>query len=223
VLHLVYLKFAVKSATRVVQRKFPASPLANPLSSDWPRNQMTSCPNASFSTGVAGNNKRFAAQIARLTPLSVRRRCLCRYVRHIVHARGHNVATCRFETLIDLPVAEAWRALRQFGAADRLFAPVITHCALEGDIRTVTFGNGAIVRERLVTCDDGTRRLVYCVVGGSFEFHSSSLQAEPESDGRCRVVWLTDFLPGTRGEVVGPLVEQGGRSLKRNLESAACG
>jgi hypothetical protein len=136
---------------------------------------------------------------------------------------GYSVATYRFETLIDLPVAEAWRALRQFGAADRLFAPVITRCELDGDIRTVTFGNGAIVRERLVTCDEGARRLVYSVTGGSFEFHSASLQLEPETDSRCRVVWLTDFLPEARGEVVGPLVEQGGRSLKHNLESAARG
>jgi hypothetical protein len=133
---------------------------------------------------------------------------------------GYNVATYRFETLINLPVAEAWRALRQFGAADRLFAPVITRCALEGDIRTVTFGNGAIVQERLITCDESARRLVYCVTGGSFEFHSALLQLEPVTDRRCRVVWLTDFLPETRGEVVGPLVEQGGRSLKRSLESS---
>jgi hypothetical protein len=133
------------------------------------------------------------------------------------------VATYRFEALIDLPVTEVWRALRQFGAGDRLFAPVITECALEGEVRTVTFANGAIVRERLVTCDEGARRLVYGVVGGSFEFHSASLQAEPVTDTRCRVIWITDFLPEARGQVVGPLVEQGGRSLKRNLESAVPG
>jgi Polyketide cyclase / dehydrase and lipid transport len=133
------------------------------------------------------------------------------------------VSTYRFEALIDLPVMEVWRALRQFGAADRLFAPVITECALEGEVRTVTFANGAIVRERLVTCDEGARRLVYGVVGGSFEFHSASLQAEPVTDTRCRVIWITDFLPEARGQVVGPLVEQGGRSLKRNLESAVPG
>jgi Polyketide cyclase / dehydrase and lipid transport len=136
---------------------------------------------------------------------------------------GDNVGTYRFEALIDLPVAEAWRALREFGGADRLFAPVIARCVLEGDIRTVTFGNGAVVRERLITCDENGRRLVYCVIGGSFEFHSASLQLEPETDSSCRVIWLTDFLPETRGEVVGPLVEQGGRSLKRNLESTAHG
>jgi hypothetical protein len=133
------------------------------------------------------------------------------------------VASYRFETLIDLSAAEAWRALRQFGAADRLFAPVITQCALEGDVRTVTFANGSIVRERLITCDESARRLVYGVTGGSFEFHSASLQLEPVTDTRCRVIWVTDFLPQARGEVVGPLVEQGGRSLKRNLESAARG
>jgi Polyketide cyclase / dehydrase and lipid transport len=136
---------------------------------------------------------------------------------------GCQMATYRFETLIDLPIAEAWRALRQFGAADRLFAPVITQCALEGDVRTVTFANGAIVRERLVTCDEDARRLVYGVTGGSFEFHSASLHLEPVTETRCRVIWITDFLPETRGEIVGPLVEQGGRSLKRNIESAARG
>jgi Polyketide cyclase / dehydrase and lipid transport len=142
---------------------------------------------------------------------------------HIIHSRGRNVASYRFETLIDLPVAEAWRALRQFGAADRLFAPVITQCALEGDVRTVTFGNGAVVRERLVTCDESALRLVYGVTGGSFDFHSASLQLEAVTDVRCRVIWITDYLPDTRGAVVGPLVEQGGRSLKRNLESAVRG
>jgi hypothetical protein len=58
-----------------------------------------------------------------------------------------------------------------------------------------------------------------------FEHHSASMEIVPEGAERCRFVWISDFLPNERMEVVAALVEQGSQALVRNLEadSAAIG
>lgn len=52
-----------------------------------------------------------------------------------------------------------------------------------------------------------------------FEHHSASMQIRRIDDTSCLFVWVSDFLPDARIEVVQPLVEQGARALARNLES----
>jgi hypothetical protein len=51
------------------------------------------------------------------------------------------------------------------------------------------------------------------------------MEIVPEGAERCRFVWISDFLPNERMEVVAALVEQGSQALVRNLEadSAAIG
>jgi hypothetical protein len=59
------------------------------------------------------------------------------------------------------------------------------------------------------------------VVEGGFSHHSASMQIVPDGEGRCRFVWISDFLPNAAGAMVGPLMEAGAQALKRNLEAAA--
>lgn len=131
------------------------------------------------------------------------------------------MATIRYEQPIAVPAETAWEALRQADHADRLFAPVLVGCTMQGDTRTVTFANGLVVGEQIVTIDDAERRLAYHVLGEMFDHHSASMQILPIDDGNCRFIWIIDFLPEDRAETVQPLVTQGSGALARNIEAGA--
>ena len=129
------------------------------------------------------------------------------------------MATIWWEEPIALPADTAWAALREVGRAHELFAPVLTAAALDGEVRTVTFANGMTVRERIVARDEQRRRLCYAVLDDMFEHHSASMQLVPVDANHCRFVWISDFLPDERAQMVRPLVEQGAHALRANLEN----
>jgi Polyketide cyclase / dehydrase and lipid transport len=130
------------------------------------------------------------------------------------------MASIHHEIFLEVAAETAWAALRDFGAAHRLFAGVLTDGHLDGDIRTVSFANGMTVREQILDIGEADRRLAYAVIDNVFDHHSASMQIVAAGQGRCRFVWITDFLPAAKGTMVKPLVEQGSAAMKRVLESA---
>jgi hypothetical protein len=129
------------------------------------------------------------------------------------------MASIHRDEIIQVPADKAWAALRDVGNPHFVFAGVLVDGRIEGDIRTVTFANGMVVRERIVDVDDASRRVAYTVIDGMFEHHSASMQIVAEGEGRCRFVWISDFLPDEHRELVAPLVEAGAQALVRNLET----
>lgn len=130
------------------------------------------------------------------------------------------MASIRREEIVQVPADRAWAALRDVGRPHALFANVLVDGRIDGDIRTVTFANGMVVRERVVDIDEESRRVAYTVIDGVFEHHSASMQIVPDGDERCRFIWVSDFLPNEKMELVAPLVEAGATALVRNLEAA---
>jgi carbon monoxide dehydrogenase subunit G len=128
------------------------------------------------------------------------------------------MASVHKDVLVEVDAARAWSMLRDLGGAAALFAGVLKDSRLEGDVRTVTFANGATVRERIVDIDEDRRRVAYAVVGGAFTHHNASMQIVTEGAHACRFVWTTDLLPDSLVERVAPLMEAGCEALKRNLE-----
>ena len=134
------------------------------------------------------------------------------------------MASIQHETTLDLDADKAWAALRDVSLAHRLFAGVLTDGRLDGDIRTVTFANGMTIRERIIDISDERKRVAYSVIDGTpMTHHNASMQLIPEGQGRCRFIWIADFLPDAFGEQMLPLMEQGTDALKRNLENSAMG
>jgi len=111
----------------------------------------------------------------------------------------------------------AWRLLRNFGAASKAFPDVLTESRAEGEERVVTFANGMVVRERLVTMDHERRRVAYAVVGGRFSQHAAAMQII-EMGGECLFHWVSDFLPDSFEPMVRGLMEQGAASFARVAE-----
>ena len=128
------------------------------------------------------------------------------------------MATIWWEEPVAAPAERAWAALRRVEQAHLLFSPVLVGAEMEGDIRTVTFANGLVARERVITVDEQRRRVVYSVLGNNFEHHSASMTIQPVDEVSCRFIWVSDFLPDARIQAVQPLVEQGSRALAKNIK-----
>ena len=126
------------------------------------------------------------------------------------------------EIPLDLDADTVWAALRQVELAHKLFAGVLLDGRVEEDVRTVTFANGSVVRERIIDVDNDRRRLAYSAFDGTpMTHHNASMQIVSDGKQTCRFVWIADFLPHSFGEAMLPLIRQGAQALKTNLESGA--
>ena len=130
------------------------------------------------------------------------------------------MASIHQQLSVEVDREKAWAELRQVGAAHKLFAPVLVDGHLDGNIRTVRFANGMLVQERIVDVDDKRCRVAYSVLDGpGMAYHHASMQVVDAEPGRCLFVWITDFLPPELASTLTPLIEQGARALKDNLEA----
>jgi uncharacterized protein YndB with AHSA1/START domain len=106
------------------------------------------------------------------------------------------VATIRKEVEIRSSPERVWAALRDVGALQRLAAGFVVDAKMEGNARVVTFANGMVVREDIVTVDDAARRVFWAIVGQQFHHYNGAAQVF-DDDGGARFVWTTDLLPET--------------------------
>jgi hypothetical protein len=121
------------------------------------------------------------------------------------------MASIRREIVIDASPEVVWDAVRDWGALHERLAPgFVTDCHEEGGDRIVTFFNGAVVRERFISCDDAARRLVWSIVDGPYTHHNGAAQVFDSEDGGARFVWTTDLLPE---ELASPTAEMMDRGL----------
>ena len=126
------------------------------------------------------------------------------------------------EFTVELPADAAWACLRDFGRLhERLARGFVTACDLEegGAVRHITFANGMRVRERLVSCDEAQRRLVYTAEGGRASHHNASAQIVEDRDDRCRFIWITDLLPDALAPAIGQMMDAGAAAMKACLEA----
>ena len=131
------------------------------------------------------------------------------------------MATLRKEIALEADPSDVWSALRDFGAVHTRVAPgfLTTLEMNEGD-RIVTFFNGMVARERLVTLDDAERRLVYAVVEGRASHYNAAVQILPEGDGRSRLVWTVDLLPDDLAPAIGGMMDHAAGIMKKTLDAA---
>jgi hypothetical protein len=135
------------------------------------------------------------------------------------------MATLRKQIALDTGAANVWSAIRDFGQVHTRVAPgFLTKLEMDrnskGCDRVITFFNGLVARERLVTVDDESCRLVYSVVEGRPSHYSAAVQVFPEGDGRSRVVWTIDLLPDDLAPTVGGMMDHALPLMKKTLEAA---
>jgi polyketide cyclase/dehydrase/lipid transport protein len=121
----------------------------------------------------------------------------------------------------DIPVtgnaAAVWQAVRDFGAVHTKVAPgFLTDLKIDKGDRIVSFFNGLVARERLVTRDEDNCRLVYAVVEGRPSHYNAAVQVIPEGDGS-RIVWTIDLLPDELAPAVGAMMDEAAKVMKTTL------
>jgi hypothetical protein len=126
--------------------------------------------------------------------------------------------------IIHVPTApdHAWEALRDFGAVHhRVATGFVTDTELADDVRTVTFVNGAVAQEQLVSLDDDRRRLVYAVIDSPLRaaHHQAVVEVVPDGDGSI-IRWTTDVLPDEIAPVIEGMMDLGADAIARTLAVA---
>ncbi len=128
------------------------------------------------------------------------------------------MATIRREIRTTAAPEAVWDAIADVGALHtRLVPGFVVDTRLEGESRIVTFGNGMVIEEPIVTIDAAERRLVWGAKGGPLGHYNGAVQAFADGTGS-RVVWTADFLPHEAASVVGPMIEEGMRVMKETLD-----
>ena len=131
------------------------------------------------------------------------------------------MASIRKEVTIDVPPEQLWAAMRDVGALHtRLVPGFAVDTKLEEGARIVTFANGMVAKELIVSCDDATRRLCWSVVGGRMTHHNASAQVFAEGAGS-RVVWTCDLLPDALAPAIEGMIVQGLAAMKETLDKLA--
>jgi hypothetical protein len=123
---------------------------------------------------------------------------------------------------LDARPEDVWAAVRDYGAVHQRVAPgFVTDCKLDGDSRIVTFANGNVAQELLVTMDDARMRLVYAVVSERVKQHSASIQIFADGEGRSRMVWITDVLPNEIAPYIDGQMDLGAEAMQKQFRREA--
>ena len=127
----------------------------------------------------------------------------------------------RKEWTIEASPEQVWDALRAWGELHTRLAPgFVVGTELDGEDRLVTFFNGAVVREVLVSLDEDERRLAWSIVDGPYAHHNGVAQVFAEGEGS-RFVWTADLLPEAAAEPTAEMMERGIEAVKQAQEQRA--
>jgi carbon monoxide dehydrogenase subunit G len=131
------------------------------------------------------------------------------------------VASIRREIWLDRRPEDVWDVVRDVGAVHTRFATgFVVDTKLEGDVRVVTFANGYVARELIVTIDDEVRRLAYAAVGGRLTHHNASFQVLAEGKERTRLVWIADLLPNEQAPAIEGMMNGGVNAIRETLSAS---
>src|SRR3954470_23198188 len=131
------------------------------------------------------------------------------------------MATLHKEIHIEARPEAIWDAAREVGALHtRLVPGFVVDTQLEGNARIVTFGNGMVVRELIISVDDQRRRLAWTAVGGRTTHYNAVLEVLADRSGT-RVVWTIDLLPDEMAAPIAAMQQNGLAVMKATFERGA--
>jgi hypothetical protein len=116
--------------------------------------------------------------------------------------------------------AAVWDAIRDIGALHaRLVPGFVVATELVPGGRRVTFGNGTIVVEPIVSLNEDLRRLVWTAQGGTLGLvhYNGAVQVYAREIGGSRVVWVADVLPDEAAIPIGAMMREGAVAMHTAL------
>src|SRR5690349_924955 len=128
------------------------------------------------------------------------------------------MASVRRDIVTKAAIDAVWAAIRDIGALHtRLVPGFVTDTKLEGRVRIVTFGNGMVVREPIITIDEAGKRLVWAAEGRITTHYNAAVEVLSTEDGSTRVVWTADFLPDEAAGMIASAIDAGMAVMKKTL------
>jgi hypothetical protein len=133
------------------------------------------------------------------------------------------MASIHIEFDIEADAAQVWQVIGDWADGPVRMAPghVVSSQATD-DIRVVTFADGFVARERLVTRDDEARRIVYSLIGETAppDHDNAVMHVVPDGPGRCRFHWSRDVLPDEAAPPLSAAMQEAAPIIKSALEPA---
>jgi hypothetical protein len=132
------------------------------------------------------------------------------------------MASIRKEILTAAHPDQVWDALRDVGALHtRLVPGFVVDTKLKPGERIVTFKNGIVVRELIVSIDDRTRRLAWAAIAAPLTHYNASAQVFADALNQTRVVWIADLLPDEAAPSIEGMMTEGMAAMKTALDRLA--
>lgn len=122
----------------------------------------------------------------------------------------------------EIPIAagagSVWDAVRDVGAVHQRLVPgLVVDVKLESGLRHVTFANGLVLDEMIISVDESIRRVAYTALNRA-KHHQASMEVLPEDKDHCRLVWITDVLPDEVSERFAAVMDQAIPIIERTLQ-----
>jgi hypothetical protein len=131
------------------------------------------------------------------------------------------MASIRKEISLSSSSSRVWDAIRDFQAVHTRVAPgFLVGNKPEDGARVLTFADGAVFRELLVSCDEQRRRLVYAIAQPPFTAYSAAVEVFDARAEESRLIWTVDFLPNELADRIDAKMEAALRVMKPTLERA---
>jgi hypothetical protein len=129
------------------------------------------------------------------------------------------MATIRKEIVVHASIEQVWDAIRDIGALHtRLVPGFVVDTKLEPGARLVTFADGMVVRERIVTIDDDARRLVWSATSEHLPHHNGSAQSVQTAGGGTQIIWIADLLPDSAAGGISQMMDEGMAAMRTVFE-----
>jgi uncharacterized membrane protein len=111
------------------------------------------------------------------------------------------------KTTIHAPADAVWATIADFNALPSYVESIVSSRAdgdLPGSERTLVFGDGTEVVERLEELDDEAMTLTYSVVDGAvpLDDYLATIIVTPKGDDKCHIEWASTFDPAPGEEDV---------------------
>lgn len=132
------------------------------------------------------------------------------------------MASVQKSVTIACDAVQAWDAVSDVGKIHTRLAPTIvadTRLKSGGEVRVVTFANGIVLKEQIISNSAELKRLVWSAESEHWHHHNASLQVHSSGPGECTATWTADVLPHAAGAMMEQFLEMGLSAMKAHLES----
>jgi len=127
------------------------------------------------------------------------------------------MATIQKTVEIDAPLDAVWPKIADAQNIASLIG-FLESSEVDGDQRVCTLADGGRLLEKIVSVDEGLKRVAYSITESplGMEYHAASMQLFGDG-GKTRFVWTVDLAPAAAAEHLEPLLQSACEDMRSTL------